>query len=109
MREANKYTTMSFLSSLKEHVGDEETYIYRIALRPIARAMCISMRRGESILQVYLPKYSLELNVIEEVFRKPKAELNNKLFASLNRLKETTDFFKRRNYELNVNVNRYLT
>ena len=37
--------------------------------------------------QVYLPKYSPELNIVEEVFRELKMELSNKLFTNLNQLK----------------------
>jgi transposase len=35
-----------------------------------------------------LPKYSPELNIVEEVFRELKAELSNKLFTDLNQLKK---------------------
>jgi transposase len=74
-----------------------------------SRHVCEQASR-EGIHQVYLPKYSPELNMVEEVFRELKAELSNKLFTSLNQLKEAIeDFFKRRSYKFNVNVSRYLT
>jgi transposase len=66
------------------------------------------LRKG--IHQIYLPKYSPELNIVEEVFRELKAELSNKLFTNLNQLKETIEnFFKNRNYKFNIKTNKYIT
>jgi transposase len=110
MEKANQYTTVSFLHSLKRHVGGGEIYVVWNNSAAHRSRYVRERASREGIHQVYLPKYSPELNIVEEVFRELKAELSNKLFTSLNQLKEAIeDFFKRRNYKFNVNVGRYLT
>jgi transposase len=110
MERANQYTTMSFLRSLKEHVGEGEIYIVWDNSAAHRSKYVYEQASREGMHHVYLPKYSPELNIVEEVFRELKAELSNKLFTNLNQLKEAIEsFFKRRDYKFNVNVSRYLT
>jgi transposase len=110
MEKANQYTTMSFLYSLKRHVGRGRIYVVwdNSAAHRSKHVYEKALRKG--IHQIYLPKYSPELNVVEEVFRELKMELSNKLFTNLNQLKEEIEnFFKNRNYKFNIKINKYIT
>ena len=88
MERANQYTTTSFLHSLKRHVGGGEICIVWDNSATHRSRYVHERASREGIHQVYLPKYSPELSIVEEVFRELKAELSNRLFTSLNQLKE---------------------
>jgi len=79
---------MSFLYSLKRHVGRGRIYVVwdNSAAHRSKHVYEKALRKG--IHQIYLPKYSPELNIVEEVFRELKMELSNKLFTNLTNSKK---------------------
>jgi transposase len=68
---------MSFLHSLKRCVGDGEIYVVWDNSATHCSRYVHEQASREGIHQVYLPKYSPELNIVEEAFRELKAELSN--------------------------------
>lgn len=98
----------SFLYKLKRHVGRGRIYlVWDNAGGHMAKSVRhAAYKRG--IHLVRQPPWSPHLNPVEEVWRELKMFLANRLFFSLDELREAiAGFFVTKNYRVNIDIDKY--
>ena len=104
----NSRAFRSFLYRLKRYVGRGRIYlVWDNAGGHVAN----SVRRAAYKRGVHLvrqPPWSPHLNPVEEIWRELKISLANRLFFSLDELRDAImSFFESKNYRVNINIDKY--
>lgn len=96
------------LYGFKRHVGRGRIYlVWDNAGGHVASSVRRAVyRRG--IHLVRQPPWSPHLNPVEEIWRELKISLANRLFFSIDELRDAImDFFRSKNFRVNINIDKY--
>ncbi|AWS00429.1 IS630 family transposase [Metallosphaera hakonensis JCM 8857 = DSM 7519] len=105
----NSESVKYFLRYFKRRVGKGRSYLFMDNASPHKTQGVREVSSKKGIHLEYIPKYSPELNLAEAVFKQLKAYLSNRLFSSLDELRDCIlKFFAENNYKFNLNAVKYL-
>ncbi|AAK41920.1 Second ORF in transposon ISC1048 [Saccharolobus solfataricus P2] len=108
-KRPNSESVKYFLRYFKRRVGSGRVYMVMDNYSPHKTKGTLEVCRRKGIHPVFTPPYSPELNMAEAVFKSLKNYMSNKIFYTIEDVKNCIkQFFKENKYRFNLNAITYL-
>ncbi|ADX81693.1 IS630 family transposase [Sulfolobus islandicus HVE10/4] len=109
IRRPNSESVKYFLRYFKRRFGSGRVYMVMDNYSPHKTKGTLEVCRRKGIHPIFTPPYSPELNMVEVVFKSLKEYMSNKIFYTIEDVKNCIkQFFEENKYKFNLNAIKYL-